>query len=39
LLVHRAAKQARNWKQLYETLAAEVPAGEERKIFLKRNLR
>jgi hypothetical protein len=34
LLVNRAAKQAHSWKQLYDTLAAEIPAGEERKTFL-----
>jgi hypothetical protein len=40
ILVSRAAKKAQTWKQLYDTLATEVPAGEERKNFLaKRPLR
>ncbi|MBV8551572.1 MAG: serine/threonine protein kinase [Acidobacteriaceae bacterium] len=34
VLVNRAAKKAQTWRQLYEMLAAEVPAGEERKRFL-----
>ncbi|MGI8961688.1 MAG: hypothetical protein ACR2IV_18385 [Bryobacteraceae bacterium] len=33
-LVDRAAKKATNWGELYDILAAEVPAGEERKKFL-----
>ncbi|HEY3935812.1 MAG TPA: serine/threonine-protein kinase [Bryobacteraceae bacterium] len=34
VLVRRAAKNARNWRELYDTLAAEVPSGDERKRFL-----
>lgn len=34
VLVSRAAKKAQTWKQLYETLAAEVPEGTERRQFL-----
>ena len=39
VLVNRAAQRAQTWKQLYDTLAEEVPSGEERKRFLaKRQL-
>jgi hypothetical protein len=39
VLVSRSAKSAQTWKQLYDSLAEEVPAGEERKHFLaKRSL-
>ncbi len=34
VLVNRAAKRAETWRQLYEMLANEVPAGEERRRFL-----
>jgi serine/threonine-protein kinase len=34
ILVDRAARKATSWKQLYDILAAEVPAGDERKRFL-----
>jgi len=34
VIVDRAAKKAANWRELYETLAVEVPAGEERNKFL-----
>jgi TIR domain len=34
LIVERAAKKASSWRELYEILGAEVPAGEERKRFL-----
>ncbi|MFL6352890.1 MAG: toll/interleukin-1 receptor domain-containing protein [Bryobacteraceae bacterium] len=34
MIVDRAAKRAANWRELYDILAAEVPAGEERKKFL-----
>lgn len=34
MIVDRTAKKAANWRELYEALAAEVPAGEERKKFL-----
>jgi serine/threonine protein kinase len=34
ILVDRAARKAKTLRQLYETLAEEVPAGEERKRFL-----
>lgn len=34
MLVDRAAKKTANWRELYEVLAAELPAGEERKRFL-----
>jgi TIR domain len=34
MIVDRAAKKAANWRELYDILAAEVPAGEERKKFL-----
>jgi eukaryotic-like serine/threonine-protein kinase len=34
LLVDRTAKKATSWKQLYETLATEIPAGRERERFL-----
>lgn len=39
ILVDRAAKKAANWRQLYQSLATEVPAGEERNRFLARHLR
>lgn len=35
IMVDRASEKALNWNQLYEMLAAEVPAGEDRKRFLK----
>ncbi len=35
IIVDRAVKKAANWQQLYEILSAEVPAGEERKSFLR----
>jgi len=34
VIVDRAAKKATNWEQLYNSLAAEIPAGDERKRFL-----
>lgn len=34
LLVDRTAKKSTSWKQLYETLAKEVPEGPERERFL-----
>lgn len=34
VLVNRAAKRARNWQELYEQLAPEVPQGKERSRFL-----
>jgi serine/threonine-protein kinase len=34
VLVNRAAKRAETWRDLYDMLAAEVPAGEERRRFL-----
>ena len=34
VLVNRAAKKAETWRQLYEILSTEVPAGEERRRFL-----
>jgi serine/threonine-protein kinase len=34
ILVDRAARKATTWKQLYDILAPEVPAGDERKRFL-----
>lgn len=34
MIVDRTAKKAASWRELYEALAAEVPAGEERKKFL-----
>lgn len=34
VLVNRAARKAETWRQLYEMLSNEVPAGEERKRFL-----
>lgn len=34
VIVNRAAKKAANWRDLYDILAAEVPAGEQRKKFL-----
>lgn len=34
VIVDRAAKNAASWPQLYEVLAAELPAGEQRKKFL-----
>ncbi len=34
LILEQAAKRAADWRQLYEILAAEIPAGEERKRFL-----
>ena len=34
VLVNRAAKKAQSWRELYEILSAEVPAGEERRRFL-----
>ncbi len=34
LILERAAKNATDWRQLYEILAAEIPAGNERKKFL-----
>jgi hypothetical protein len=34
ILVDRAARKAATWQQLYEILAPEVPAGDERKRFL-----
>jgi len=34
VMVDRAAKQATNWKQLYDLLAAKIPEGEERRTFL-----
>lgn len=34
VLVDRAARRARNWQELYATLAAEIPAGKERERFL-----
>ncbi|MBV8068812.1 MAG: hypothetical protein JO270_02830 [Acidobacteriaceae bacterium] len=34
ILVDRAARKAKNLQQLYETLSAEVPEGQERKKFL-----
>jgi hypothetical protein len=36
LIVDRAAKKAASWRELYEILAPEVPAGPERKRFLSR---
>jgi TIR domain len=40
VLVNRAAKKAQTWKQLYDSLAEEVPAGPERQRFLaQRTLR
>lgn len=33
LVVDRAVKKAANWEQLYDLLAAEIPAGEERRRF------
>jgi hypothetical protein len=38
VLVNRAAKHAHNWQQLQDALAAEIPAGEERKLFLAKRL-
>lgn len=34
ILVDRAARKTSTWKQLYDILAPEVPAGDERKRFL-----
>jgi len=34
MIVDRAAKKAANWRELYDILAVDVPAGEERKKFL-----
>jgi serine/threonine-protein kinase len=34
LLVDRTAKRSTSWKQLYETLAKEVPEGPDRERFL-----
>lgn len=34
LLVDRTAKRSASWKQLYETLANEIPAGKDRDRFL-----
>jgi serine/threonine-protein kinase len=34
VLVRRAAKNAHNWRELYDALASEVPSGDERKRFL-----
>jgi hypothetical protein len=34
MIVDRAAKNAASWPQLYDMLAAELPAGEQRKKFL-----
>ncbi len=34
VVLDRAARKARNWEQLYEMLALEIPAGAERKQFL-----
>lgn len=34
ILVDRAARKASTWQQLYDILAQEVPAGDERKRFL-----
>jgi hypothetical protein len=36
VVVDRAAKKAATWEQLCELLAAEIPAGEERRIFQAR---
>jgi serine/threonine-protein kinase len=36
VLVNRAAKKAETWRQLYEILSNEVPAGDERRRFLAR---
>jgi serine/threonine-protein kinase len=36
VLVSRAAKKAQTWRQLYDALAEEVPAGAERKQFLSK---
>ena len=33
VIVDRAAKKAANWEQLYQILASEIPAGEERRRF------
>lgn len=33
VMVDRAVRKARNWRHLYDLLAAEVPAGEERRRF------
>lgn len=33
-ILERAARAATDWRQLYDTLALEIPAGEERKKFL-----
>jgi hypothetical protein len=33
VIVDRAAKKAANWEQLYDLLASEIPAGEERRRF------
>ena len=33
VVVDRAAKKAANWEQLYDLLASEIPAGEERRRF------
>lgn len=35
IIVDRAARKAANWQKLYEILSVEVPAGEERKSFLR----
>jgi eukaryotic-like serine/threonine-protein kinase len=39
VIVDRAAKRSASWRELYDTLAAEVPEGEERKKFLSRRPR
>lgn len=39
VIVHRAAKHAHNWEQLYEILAAEIPNAEERRRFQASRLR
>ena len=39
VILDRAAKKAANWQRLYEILAAEIPAGDDRKKFLAGRLR
>jgi serine/threonine-protein kinase len=39
IIVDRAARKATSWRQLYDILAQEVPAGDERKRFLAKRPR